>query len=111
MPPDVSVMTDPLVVYGMIGVIIGAVVLALIVALPRRGLGAASKSDAAKKDPGGLPWMPGGDIFGHDTGPAAPPSEPPTDAPPYFDPSPSQPAAHDPWSTTDQSDEPRWDRP
>jgi hypothetical protein len=111
MPSDISVMTDPGVVYGIIGVLIGAVLLALIFALPRRGLGAASKSDAAKKDLDGLPWMPGGDVFGHDKEPVPPPPEPPTDSPPYFDPNTDQPAAHDPWSTTDQSDQPRWDRP
>ncbi|MDL2334478.1 MAG: hypothetical protein QFC55_00420 [Chloroflexota bacterium] len=113
MPSDVNVNADPILVYGMVGLLIGALVLALIFVIPRRDLGAVTKSDAAQTPPGEA-WMPGGDIFGREKPPAAPPEEPVTDLPPYFGPpaDPTNPqAAHDPWSTTDQAgQQPRWDR-
>jgi hypothetical protein len=113
MPSDVNVNTDPLLVFGMVGLFIGAVVLALIFAWPRRGLGAATKSDAANTPPGEV-WMPGGDIFGRDRPAAAPPEEPATDSLPYLEPAAdpaNTPPAHDPWPNADQSgQQPRWDR-
>lgn len=113
MPSDVNVNADPLLVYGMVGLLIVALVLALIFARPRRGLGAATKSDAAQTPPTEA-WMPGGDIFGRDKPAAALPDEPVTDSPPYFGPASyptNAPAVRDPWSTTDQpGQQPHWDR-
>ena len=105
MPADVTVTTDPVLVYGMVGLLFGALVLALVFAWPRSGLGAATKSDADRHAPGDGTWMPGGDIFGHDQ-----------PAPPRVDPGVTPPPAapHDPWSTgaSEQSgQQPRWDRP
>ena len=68
MPSDVNVSADPILVYGMIGLLIGALGLALVFAWPRRGLGAATKADAAHTPPTEV-WMPGGDIFGADKPP------------------------------------------
>jgi hypothetical protein len=114
MPSDLNVTTDPVLVYLMVGLLIGALLLALIFAWPRRGLGAATKSDAART-PAGEAWMPGGDIFGREPETPEPPEEIPT-YPTFPGRTPGQipgapPAAHDPWSTTDQAgQQPRWDR-
>lgn len=55
---------NPLIVYGMIFVLLGAVALALWASRPsRRGLGQKLLTPRPD-DPEGLPWMPGGDIFG-----------------------------------------------
>jgi hypothetical protein len=119
MPPDVNVPSDPIVVYGMVGLLIVALVVAFFFSRPRRGLGAATKADAAKNPPENGVWMPGGDIFGREPAPPPPVIEPaftdpltgPLEYPPT-DPGVGQPAAHDPWSTTvDPSEQqPRWDR-
>ncbi|MEP7379188.1 MAG: hypothetical protein ABI725_06440 [Chloroflexota bacterium] len=113
MPSDVNANVDPVLVYAMVGLIIAAILLALFYARPRRGLGAATGSDATQT-PRGETWMPGGDVFGRATPPAAPPEEPVTDSPPYFAPTadPTDPTAvRDPWSTTDQAgQQPRRDR-
>ncbi|MEO8625589.1 MAG: hypothetical protein ABI452_02710 [Candidatus Limnocylindrales bacterium] len=113
MPSDVNANVDPVLVYAMVGLIIAALLLALFFARPRRGLGAATMSDAAQT-PRGEAWMPGGDIFGRAAPPAAPPGEPGTAAPPYFAPttdSTDPTAVHEPWSTTDQAgQQPGWDR-
>jgi hypothetical protein len=78
---EVHVTTDPLVVYGIVGLLMAALVLALIFAWPRRGLG---------------PWTPGGDIFGHEPTPPIPSV-------------PTNPS--DPWTTIDQAERvPRGDR-
>jgi hypothetical protein len=75
MPPEVDVATDPMLVYGLVGVFVGAVILALFFARPRPGLGAIKPSDVPASPAGGPPWMPGGDVFG------------------------SEPTVHDPWSS------------
>lgn len=98
MPADVNVNADPVLVYGMVGLLIGALVLALIFVLPRPGLGAATRADAALTPPDEA-WMPGGDIFGRvaPADPPAGPEEPVTDSPPYLEPptdSTSPPAVH-----------------
>lgn len=129
MPPDVNVATDPVLVYGLVGLFVGAVVLAVIFVRPRRGLGAIKRSDVPDAPAHGEPWMPGGDIFGREPQPA--PGQPsaadpwqPADSWPAADPwgaappaSPpaanTQPLGHDPWSTgaTDQpGPQPRWDK-
>lgn len=51
MPAEVTVATDPLIVYGMVGLLIGALVLALVFSRPRRGLGAAKPSDVPQGAP------------------------------------------------------------
>lgn len=55
--------TNPIIVYGAVFVLLGAVAFALWAARPfRRGLGQkplTPRPDGAD----GLPWMPGGDIF------------------------------------------------
>jgi hypothetical protein len=120
MPPEVDVATDPMLVYGLVAVFVGATVLALIFARPRRGLGAIKRSDVPSSGYGGPPWMPGGDVFGREPDPAP---EPPAAAPetwPAADPWGSVPpapgsrsAVHDPWSTgqaDQQAPQPRWDR-
>jgi hypothetical protein len=101
MPAGVSVTTDPLIVYGMVGLLLGALVLALIFSRPRRGLGAIKRSDVPGAAPTDEPWMPTGDLFGHDPQPSAPPppgatisAEPPGASPPG-----APPTVHDPWST------------
>jgi hypothetical protein len=123
MPSEVNVSADPLVVYAMVGLVIGALVLALIFAWPRRGLGAATKADAAQTPPDEA-WMPGGDIFGREEPATQPAEELPTyptyptyptfpESTPGLVP-PAPPAAHDPWSTatTEQhAEQPRWDKP
>ena len=120
-----------MLVYGLVAVFVLAIVLALIFARPRRGLGAIKRSDVPSSGYGGPPWMPGGDVFGHDPGPEPEPTAAATETWPAADPwqsaapapgSPpapgSQPApgshVHDPWSTgqTDQpGPQPRWDKP
>jgi hypothetical protein len=99
MAADVSVMTDPLIVYGMVGLLLGAVVLALLFSRPRRGLGAVKPSDVPEGAPADEPWMPTGDIFG-DKGldAAAPPALATT--PPAAAAAPAPPSAvHEPRST------------
>jgi hypothetical protein len=98
MPADISVTTDPLLVFGMVGLLLGAVVLALIFARPRRGLGAVKRSDVSKDMPPGEPWMPGGDIFDGDGASSSPPP-PVAGAPLAQSPSAGPPAAPDPWSS------------
>jgi hypothetical protein len=120
MPPDVDVATDPMLVYGLVAVFIGAVVLALILARPRRGLGAIKPSDVPLSRSGGQSWMPGGDVLGREPDPEPEPTAAVTETWPKADPwgsappAPgSQPAVHDPWSTgaTDEPGPlPRWDR-
>jgi hypothetical protein len=119
MPPDVNVPSDPIVVYGMVGLLILALIVAFYFSRPRRGLGAATKADAARNPPENGVWMPGGDIFGREPTPPPPVIEPaftdpltgPLEYPPA-DPGAGQPAAHDPWSTTvdPPGQQPRWDR-
>lgn len=140
MPSDVNIATDPLFVYGMVALFVGALVLALLFVRPRRGLGAVKRSDVPDGASSSAPWMPGGDVFGREPqpGPEAPPaaagpwlpendpwqpaadpwpaaSDPWQPAPPAVrPPAGSQPAAHDPWSTgaTGQpGPQPRWDKP
>jgi hypothetical protein len=116
MPSEVNVATDPMLVYGLVGLFIGAVVLALVFARPRRGLGAIKRSDIPDRPGGGEPWMPGGDIFGREPQAPLEPTQPDPDAWPPADPwhvPSTPPPAHDPWSTgaTDQpGPEPRWDK-
>jgi hypothetical protein len=119
--PEVNVPSDPIIVYGMVGLFVVAIVLAFFFSRSRRGLGPATRADAAKVPPDQV-WMPGGDIFGRE--PAAPPPPPAPVEPAFSDPltgpldypptdSPiGQPAAHDPWSTTadPSGQQPRWDR-
>ena len=110
-----------MLVYGLVAVFVGAIVVALILARPRRGLGAINRSDVPVSPAGGQPWMPGGDVFGRDPEPELAQPEAATETWPAADPwqsaSPgpgSQPAVHDPWSTggTDQPPpQPRWDKP
>ena len=68
--PPVTVATNPIIVYGIVALLVGSVAVGLWFARPRKGLGprsAAERSAAlASQDGGGLPWMPGGDIFGDD---------------------------------------------
>jgi len=102
MAAEVSVVTNPLIVYGMVGLLLGALVLALIFARPRRGLGAVKRSDVPEGAPTDEPWMPTGDVFGRDGEPVAAP--PAVAVPPAVAASapaaPSAPSpAHDPWST------------
>jgi hypothetical protein len=63
-------MTNPMLVYGVVAVLFGGVALALWASRPlRRGLGPkplTPRPDGAD----GLPWMPGGDIFGNADEPA-----------------------------------------
>jgi hypothetical protein len=105
MPPEVNVATNPLIVYGMVAVFSVAIVLALVFARPRRGLGAAKRSEVPDQLPGGLPWMPGGDISGH-----APQREP--EPLPAADPwQAAPPAAPSPTGAAGQSEpQPRWDK-
>jgi hypothetical protein len=120
MPPDIDVATDPMLVYGLVGLFVVAVVVALIFARPRRGLGAIKRSDVPSSGAGGAPWMPGGDVFGRDPEPAPEPTAAATETWPAADPwqsapptADAQPAVHDPWSTggTDQpGPQPRWDK-
>ncbi len=110
MPSEVTVTTDPLIVYGMVGLLLGALVLALLFARPRRGLGAVKRSDVPDHLPTDEPWMPTGDIFGRDP---APPAAPPTmvTSPPAASPPGGQPTVHDPWSTGASGEtgaQPRW---
>ena len=70
--PEVNVPNDPVIVYGMVGLFIVAIVLALFFSRPRRGLGAATRADAAQT-PSDEVWMPGGDAFGREPGPSEPP--------------------------------------
>ena len=119
--PEVDVANDPMLVYGLVAVFAGAVVLALILARPRRGLGAIQRSDVPTRGGGGQPWMPGGDVFGRDPEPEPAPPAAATETWPVADPwqsdlpaSGSQPAVHDPWSTTGTDQPaplPRWDKP
>ncbi|HUP82997.1 MAG TPA: hypothetical protein VM284_02285 [Candidatus Limnocylindria bacterium] len=124
--PDLDVATDPVLVYGMVALFVGAVVLAMIFVRPRRGLGEAGPSDPIGTRPvagpraSRGPWMPGGDVFGRE--PETDPEPPPAAAEtwPLADPWQSgppapgaEPAGHDPWltGTTDQSGpQPRWDK-
>ena len=116
MPPDLNVATDPTLVYGLVALFVGAVVLALIFARPRRGLGAIKRSDVPDRPAGGEPWMPGGDIFGREPEAPIEPAQPVADAWPPADPwqlPSAPPAVRDPWSTgaTDQPEpQPRWDK-
>lgn len=102
MAAEVSVTTDPLLAYGMVGLLLGALVLALVFSLPRRGLGAVTRSDVPEGAPTDEPWMPGGDIFGRDREVSTAPSP---SAPTVAVASPAAttlgapPAVHDPWST------------
>lgn len=106
---SVTVTNNPLVVYGVVALLVGAVVLALFAARPSRaGLGKKPLSPRSHGSAEGLPWMPGGDIFG---GPAeteqAPTPSSPRQAPP---PSPTGPASQspNPWSTGAPGAPPRW---
>ena len=116
MPSEITVMNDPVIVYSMIGVLVGSVLLALFFSRPRRGLGAATKSDAANVAHTGDQWMPGGDVFGREPEPPAATSDPePAFADPFglpaADPAAVPPATHDPWSAIDQPDQQApWER-
>lgn len=94
---DVSVQNEPLIVYGLVGVLLAAVVLALLFAVPWRSLRGGrphegrrlTADELARLQPPSddLPWMPGGDIFErqpglHDVATPAVASEPPGDAMP-----------------------------
>ena len=106
MPSEITVMNDPVIVYSMIGVLVGSVLLALFFSRPRRGLGAATKSDAANVAHTGDQWMPGGDVFGREPEPPAATAEP---EPAFADPATVPPA--DPWTTIDQPDQQApWER-
>jgi hypothetical protein len=119
--PVVNVPNDPVIVYGMVGLFVVAIVVAFFFSRSRRGLGAATKADAAMTPPDET-WMPGGDIFGREPiapPPSAVPIEPafsdPLTGPLEYPPTDSgigQPATHDPWSTTadPSGQQPRWDR-
>jgi hypothetical protein len=99
MAAEVSVVTNPLIVYGMVGLLLGAVVLALIFSRPRHGLGAVKRSDVPESLPTDEPWMPTGDIFGGDGQPEAAPPDVATQ-PPAAPAAPGPPSSgHDPWST------------
>jgi hypothetical protein len=119
MAAEITVVTDPLIVYGMVGLLLGALVLALIFSRPRRGLGPVKRSDVPGGVPAGEPWLPTGDIFGRDPEPAAaPPTEgatPPTVAatPPPAPAPAAAPVVHDSWSTGAGGEEgapPPWGR-
>ena len=102
MAAEVSVATDPLIVYGMVGLLLGALVLALIFARPRHGLGAVKRSDVPEGAPANEPWMPTGDVFGRDGEPVAVPpavAAPPAMAAPAPAARSAPSPAHDPWST------------
>ena len=106
MAAEVSVMTDPLIVYGMVGLLLGALVLALLFSRPRRGLGAARHSDVPEGAPTDEPWMPTDDIFGRDHEASTEASTEPSPsaptvavAPPAAPTAGAPPAVHDPWST------------
>jgi hypothetical protein len=118
--PEVDVATDPMLVYGLVAIFVGAVVLALIFARPRRGLGAVNRSDVPQRAPTVQPWMPGGDVFGREPEPEPeapaeaaetwPPVDPWRSGPPA--PAPGPPV-HDPWSTGatgEAGPQPRWDK-
>ena len=99
MPTEISVTTDPLMVYGMVGLLLGALVLALIFVRPRRGLGAVKRSDLPARAPTDEPWMPTGDVFGRDPEPVSPSPGVAASAPTAA-PGPAVPApTRDPWST------------
>jgi hypothetical protein len=90
MPAEVSVTTDPLIVYGMVGLLVGALLLALLFSRPRHGLGTVKHSELPERASTDEPWMPTGDVFAHDPEPvAALPAAAATDATPIL---------HDPWS-------------
>ena len=117
--PEVDVATDPMLVYGLVALFVGAIVLALIFARPRRGLGAVNRADVPQRKAGGQPWMPGGDVFGREPQPEPEPPAAVTDTWPSADPwqsvppaPDSPPAVHDPWSTgttRQPGPQPRWD--
>ena len=77
MAVEVSVTTNPLLVYGMVGLLLGALVLALVFARPRPGLGAVKRLDVPKAGPADEPWMPTGGVLGRDGEPPVTPSNVP----------------------------------
>jgi hypothetical protein len=88
-PTDaVTPQTNPIIVYGLVFVLMAALALGLWAARPfRRGLGQKPLTPRPD-DADGLPWMPGGDIFGTDDDEPAQPTPAlaraaPTYQPPY----------------------------
>ena len=97
--------TNPVIVYGMVGLLIGALVLAFYFVRPRRGLGEVKPSDGLQADQADGPATAGGE----------PQPELPTfPSVPNPEPVAMPPMARDPWSsrTTEQGDQQaRWNKP
>ncbi len=104
---EVSVTSNPAVVFVLIVLLAGSVTAGIFFASPwRRRLGASvtvpsrtTMTHTARRS-GGLPPMPGGDIFGAEAEPAAPaPARPSPPAPANSPSRPAAPRALAPWST------------
>jgi len=115
----VTVLSNPLIVYTVVGVLLGAVVAAIFAARPWRGWFALRSPVPPSARSGVLPPMPGGDIFAtpEQPTPVEPPSPPPAPQTPAAPlargpsaaaPSPQRPRVRDPWSTGDPGSAPRW---
>lgn len=106
---NVTVTNDPLVVYAIVGLLLGAVALALFAARPRRaGLGRKPPSPRPVGPAAGLPWMPGGNIFGDGGEPLAAGSAAPSVSAPVAAPIRTPPQVANPWSTGVPGAPPRW---
>lgn len=84
-----------MLVYGIVALFVGAIVLALVFARPRLGMGAVKRGDVPGVTPSGQPWMPGGDIFGNEPQPE--PEAPPAAAGPWARENDPWKPVHDPW--------------
>lgn len=117
----VTVQRSPVVVYGLVALLLGALVLGVVAALPWPGRGRPNAAKELRPGPhmrfatgarGDLPWMPGGDILGRGErrAPAQPVAERGPDHPAQ---PPATQSANDapvPWSTG-TLDSTRWPRP
>jgi hypothetical protein len=122
MPQEVTVTSDPLVVYAVVALLLGSVVIALLFSLPRRGLGAVRRSEMRTRPDGDLPWIPGTDILGgpqqsQPTSPQAAVAPPRTVEPGAPSPAPAAlptqagpSSVPEPWSTGSPDPSPRWDK-
>lgn len=108
----VTVQSNPIVVYGMVGLLVGATLLAVLFVLPWRKRRGAGDSDTPVRGPhfrfahaarGKVPWMPGGDfIHADESADRAPSPESPAEPPPAAVPAPLAALAapgRAPWST------------
>jgi hypothetical protein len=95
----VTPQTNPIIVYGLVFVLMGATALALWASRPfRRGLGQKLLTPRPD-DADGLPWMPGGDIFGNDEVEPTQPTPAPARAAPTYQPPPTYQPLYQPEPT------------